>query len=55
MHWRDFLEYDKQSRIFDKVWDVVHKEFWAMDPEQLYQIVEHQIDMAKKICDTEGH
>ena len=25
-----------------------------MDPEQLYQIAEHQIDMAKKIRDTGG-
>ena len=47
--YKEFLEYRKRKELLDHLWAVIEEEFYLIDPEVLYVIAEHKLDIAKQI------
>ena len=48
-HANEFLRYRSYGDLLDALWDVIEKEFWAMEPAKLWVIMEHKKAVAEKI------
>ena len=48
-HANEFLRYRSYGDLLDALWDVIEKEFWAMEPAKLWTIFEHKKAVAEKI------
>ena len=47
--YKEFLEHRKRKELLDHLWAVIEEEFYLIDPEVLYVIAEHKLDIAKQI------
>jgi hypothetical protein len=47
--YEEFLEHRKRKELLDHLWAVIEEEFYLIDPEVLYVIAEHKLDIAKQI------
>jgi hypothetical protein len=46
--YKEFLEYRKRKKLLHHLWAVFEEGFWRIDPEVLYVIAEHKLDIAKQ-------
>ena len=53
--YEEFLpRFETKPALLDKLFEVIEEEFWLMDPEKLYTIFEHKVDIAKQIVHIGG-